>query len=222
MNLPNKLTVSRFGITVLFVAVVLVDWKWSTSIAALLFLIGGLTDIADGYIARKRNLQTDFGKLMDPLADKILVTAGFIVLVGMEMKMTPEELGAYKLPEAFAAPGLPGHPLMPAWMVIIIVARELAITGLRLLAANKQVVLSADNIGKSKTVFQITAIISMLVLISYPEWGDGWKQFFGWQISGVPWGIGFVFFVTWGAVVLTLVSGANYLWSNRAVYLKDM
>ena len=224
MNLPNQLTVSRFAITLLFVVVVLWDTlPYHTSWAALLFLIGGLSDIADGYIARKRNLQTDFGRLMDPLADKILATSGFIVLVGMEIH--PETaLGKYQLPEAFAAPGLPGHPLMPAWMVIIIVARELAITGLRLLAANKQVVLSADNIGKGKTVFQVTAIISMLVLISYPTWseGEGWIVFFGWKIAGIPWSIAFTFIVTWGAVVLTLVSGAHYLWNNRDLYLKDM
>ena len=222
MNLPNQLTVSRFAITLLFVVVVLWDTlPYHTSWAALLFLIGGLSDIADGYIARKRNLQTDFGRLMDPLADKILATSGFIVLVGMEIH--PETaLGNYQLPEAFAAPGLPGHPLMPAWMVIIIVARELAITGLRLLAANKQVVLPAENIGKRKTNFQFVAVVAMLILVSYPGWGEGWVKFFGWQIAGCPWSIWFTFIATWGAVALTAISGVHYLWRNRGLYIKDM
>jgi len=229
VNLPNQLTVSRFVITLLFVVAVLWDrLPYHTSWAALLFLIGGLTDIADGYIARKRNLTTDFGKLMDPLADKVLVASGFIVLVGVEINLnelnmtSPEYFGTYKLPEAFAAPGMPGSPMIPAWMVIIIVARELAITGLRLLAANKQVVLSAENIGKSKTTLQITAIISMLVILSYPGWGDWAITFFGAKIAGVPWSIGFTFLATWGAVVLTLVSGVHYLWRNRELYLGDM
>lgn len=225
MNLPNQLTVSRFAITLLFVVAMLWDrLPYHTTWAALLFLIGGLTDIADGYIARKRNLTTDFGKLMDPLADKVLVTSGFIVLVGMEIPTDTAKtiLGGYKLPEAFAAPGMPGQPMVPAWMVIIIVARELAITGLRLLAANKQVVLSAENIGKSKTTFQVTAVISMLVILSYPEWGDWAVTVFGAKIAGVPWSIGFTFLATWGAVVLTLVSGVHYLWRNRELYLGDM
>ena len=85
MNLPNKLTTSRFFITLIFVIIVLWDTlPYHTSWAALLFFIGGMTDIADGIIARRRNLQSDFGALMDPLADKILVTAGFILLVGMD------------------------------------------------------------------------------------------------------------------------------------------
>ena len=89
MNLPNKLTASRFFITLIFVVVMLWDAvPYNTSWAALLFFIGGMTDIADGIIARRRNLRTDFGALMDPLADKILVCAGFILLVGM--KMNPE------------------------------------------------------------------------------------------------------------------------------------
>ena len=220
MNLPNKLTASRFFITLIFVVVMLWDAvPYNTSWAALLFFIGGMTDIADGIIARRRNLRTDFGALMDPLADKILVCAGFILLVGMEMN--PEtQLGSYHLPEALAAPGT--DLLMPAWMVIIIVARELAITGLRLLAANKQVVLPAENIGKGKTVFQVTAIISMLILISYPGWGESWVEFFGWQIGGWPWSIWFTFLAIWGAVSLTAISGAHYLWRNRDLYMKDL
>jgi len=220
MNLPNKLTASRFFITLIFVVVMLWDAvPYNTSWAALLFFIGGMTDIADGIIARRRNLRTDFGALMDPLADKILVCAGFILLVGT--KMNPEtQLGSYHLPEALAAPGT--NLLMPAWMVIIIVARELAITGLRLLAANKQVVLPAENIGKGKTVFQVTSIISMLILISYPGWGESWVKFFGWQIGGWPWSIWFTFLVIWGAVSLTAISGAHYLWRNRALYMKDL
>ena len=122
--------------------------------------------------------------------------------------------------QALAAPGK--ELLMPAWMVIIIVSRELAITGLRLLAANKQVVLPAENIGKWKTNFQFVAVMSMFILVSYPEWGEGWVQFFGWQIAGVPWSIWVTFIATWGAVWLTLVSGVHYLWTNRDLYLKDM
>ena len=220
MNLPNKLTASRFFITLIFVVVMLWDAvPYNTTWAALLFFIGGMTDIADGIIARRRNLRTDFGALMDPLADKILVCAGFILLVGT--KMNPEtQLGSYHLPEALAAPGT--DLLMPAWMVIIIVARELAITGLRLLAANKQVVLPAENIGKGKTVFQVTAIISMLILISYPGWGESWVEFFGWQIGGWPWSIWFTFLAIWGAVSLTAISGVHYLWRNRDLYMKDL
>ena len=220
MNLPNKLTASRFFITLIFVVVMLWDAvPYNTSWAALLFFIGGMTDIADGIIARRRNLRTDFGALMDPLADKILVCAGFILLVGT--KMNPEtQLGSYHLPEALAAPGT--DLLMPAWMVIIIVARELAITGLRLLAANKQVVLPAENIGKGKTVFQVTSIISMLILISYPGWGESWVKFFGWQIGGWPWSIWFTFLAIWGAVSLTAISGVHYLWRNRDLYMKDL
>ena len=222
MNLPNKLTTSRFFITIIFVVVVLWDTlPYNTSWAALLFFIGGMTDIADGIIARRRGLQTDFGALMDPLADKILVTAGFILLVGMEMN-PKTNLTGYQLPEAIAAPGLPGHSLIPAWMVIVIVARELAITGLRLLAANKQIVLPAENIGKRKTNFQFVAVVAMLILVSYPGWGEGWVKFFGWQIAGCPWSIWFTFIATWGAVALTAISGVHYLWSNRDLYIKDM
>ena len=229
MNLPNKITTSRFVITFMFAIVMLWDTlPYHTSLAALFFLVGGVTDLLDGIIARKYDLKTDFGALMDPLADKVLMCAGFILLVGMEIDLKAMHvdgeafLGNYNLPEAIAAPGLPGNPLVPAWMVIIIVARELAITGLRLLAANKQVVLPAENIGKGKTVFQVTAIISMLILVSYPDWGEMWVGFFGWQIAGWPWSIWFTFLAIWGAVSLTAISGVHYLWRNRDLYMKEL
>ena len=225
MNLPNKLTTSRFVTTIFFVAVMLWDsLPYNTTFALVLFVAGGITDILDGHLARKHGLKTDFGVLMDPLADKILVCSGFILLVGISITEQQQAviLGEYYLPEAVAVPGMPGNPLMPAWMVIVIVSRELAITGLRLLAANKQVVLPAENIGKRKTNFQFAAVISLLVIISYPEWGGIWVKFFGFEIAGWPWSIWFTLIATWGAVGLTLVSGLHYLWQNRDLYLKDM
>ena len=230
MNLPNKLTTSRFVITIFFVAVMLWDsLPYNTTFALVLFVAGGITDILDGHLARKHGLKTDFGVLMDPLADKILVCSGFILLVGISITEQQQAviLGEYYLPEAVAVPGMPRNPLMPAWMVIVIVSRELAITGLRLLAANKQVVLPAENIGKRKTNFQFAAVISLLVIISYPEWGEFWGgeiwlKFFGFEIAGWPWSIWFTLIATWGAVGLTLVSGIYYLWQNRDLYLKDM
>ena len=219
------MTTSRFVTTIFFVAVMLWDsLPYNTTFALVLFVAGGITDILDGHLARKHGLKTDFGVLMDPLADKILVCSGFILLVGISITEQQQAviLGEYYLPEAVAVPGMPGNPLMPAWMVIVIVSRELAITGLRLLAANKQVVLPAENIGKRKTNFQFAAVISLLVIISYPEWGGIWVKFFGFEIAGWPWSIWFTLIATWGAVGLTLVSGIHYLWQNRDLYLKDM
>lgn len=223
MNLPNKITTSRFFITFAFVVVLLFDWQWATTTACLLFLIGGLSDIADGEIARRRNLKTDFGVLMDPLADKIMVCAGFIVLVGMSAQTHPYISSTPSIPHIPRWLEVPGQDfLVPAWMVIIIVARELAITGLRLLAANKNFVLPAEAIGKRKTNLQVVAVISVLVCVSYPHWGEWGPEFFGAKVSGAPWSAWFTLFVTWGAVLLTGISGAHYLWRNRSLYLQDM
>ena len=223
MNLPNKITTSRFFITGAFVVVLLIEWQWATTCACLLFLIGGLSDIADGEIARRRNLKTDFGVLMDPLADKIMVCAGFIVLVGMSAKAHPFIVDMPDIPHVPRWLEVPGQDLlMPAWMVIIIVARELAITGLRLLAVSKNVVLPAESIGKRKTNLQVVSVISVLVCVSYHHWGDWGPKVFTPQIAGAPWSIWFTLFVTWGAVLLTGISGIHYLWRNRDLYLKDM
>ncbi|MEC8973680.1 MAG: CDP-alcohol phosphatidyltransferase family protein, partial [Verrucomicrobiota bacterium] len=109
---------------------------------------------------------------------------------------------------------------MPAWMVILIVARELAITGLRLLAASKNLVLSAERQGKNKTISQITAIIALLVTYSYDDWGIV-GQLFAFEIAGHAWAWWVAEISKWVAVVLTVLSGFLYLWKNREVYLND-
>ncbi len=197
MNLPNKLTVSRLVLTGAFLAVLFSKCPYHETIGLLLFSAASLTDYFDGEIARKRNLITNFGKLMDPLADKILTCSAFIAFV---------ERG-----------------WMPAWMVVIIVARELAITGLRLLAASKNVVLAAERYGKHKTISQIVAIIAMLVAASYAEWGSLGQNVFGLSLFGKgPWVIWFTALCKWVTVALTAYSGAMYLLRNRKIYLEDM
>ncbi|HPC61908.1 MAG TPA: CDP-diacylglycerol--glycerol-3-phosphate 3-phosphatidyltransferase [Verrucomicrobiota bacterium] len=195
MNLPNKLTLSRFLLTVAFLGVMFSQMRGHETLALALFIAGGITDFLDGQIARRWNLITNFGILMDPLADKILVCSAFIAFVGLGW--------------------------MPAWMVVIIVARELAITGLRLLAASRNVVLAAERYGKHKTISQIVAVISILVLAAYPEWG-GFGRLFGMEIVGRPWAWWFTEASKWVAVLLTLLSGGIYLWKNRRLYLDDL
>src|SRR5712671_5102849 len=186
MNLPNKLTVSRFLLTVAFLAVIFSEAPYHESLALLLFSAASLTDYFDGKIARRDKLITNFGILMDPLADKILVCSSFIAFVGLGW--------------------------IPAWMVVISVARELAITGLRLLAASKNVVLAAEGYGKHKTISQIIAIISILVLASYPDWGSVGQAIFGFcLINHDSWTKLFAEAAKWVAVLLTLVSGGLYL-----------
>ena len=197
MNLPNKLTISRFILTVAFLVVMFSRMRFHETIALALFVAGGITDFLDGQIARRHKLITNFGILMDPLADKIMVCSAFIAFVGLKW--------------------------IPAWMVVIIVARELAITGLRLLAASKNVVLAAEGYGKHKTVSQIVAIIAILVVASYPQWGTLGQTIFGARLFGtLPWSFWFTEAAKWLAVVLTFVSGWLYLWKNRALYLQDV
>ena len=138
MNLPNKLTILRVLMIPFFVVFMLWDItgaadKW---IAAAIFIVASLTDMLDGKIARKYNLVTNFGKFMDPLADKLLVSAAMICLV---------EMGR-----------------LPAWMVIVIISREFIISGFRLIASDNGVVIAASYWGKFKTVFQMAMIIVLI------------------------------------------------------------
>src|SRR5207245_2515730 len=108
------------------------------------------------------------------------------------------------------------------WMVVMIVARELAITGLRLIAASKNLVLAAEGFGKHKTISQIVAIVAILTVRAYPQWGSVGEAIFGFPIFGKPWAQLFAHFSIWVAVGLTILSGSIYLWKNREIYLSDM
>ena len=172
MNLPNKLTIFRVILIPFFVVLLLFDItaydKW---IALAIFIVASLTDFLDGYIARKYNLVTNFGKFMDPLADKLLVCSAMICLVELAR--------------------------IPAWVVIVIIAREFIISGFRLVASDNGVVIAASYWGKFKTTFQIVMICLMiadlepLILIT--------------QI------------VMWVALALTVISLVDYLIKNKSV-----
>ena len=198
MNLPNKLTVSRFVLTALFLWALFSTVPFHNTLALVLFNAAGITDFLDGRIARNRKLITNFGILMDPLADKILICSAFIAFV------ESTHLNA-------VAP-----VKVAAWMVIVIVARELTITGLRLLAASKNVVLAAENFGKHKTISQIVALNALLVLDASAEWPARLQNLF------LPWVPVFAEIMLWLTVALTAASGAIYLWRNRGIYLDDV
>jgi CDP-diacylglycerol--glycerol-3-phosphate 3-phosphatidyltransferase len=202
VNLPNKLTVSRFVLTGLFLVAIFSRSPVNDTIALVLFSIAGLTDYFDGKIARQRKLITSFGILMDPLADKILTCSAFIALV---------ERSKYN-PDTGILPAVG----VEAWMAVLIVSRELAITGLRLLAASKGVTLAAERYGKHKTISQIVAIIALLVLDAHIEWWPWLRDLFGLLM---PW---FAEVALWATLVLTFTSGGLYLWKNRQIYLEDM
>lgn len=175
MNLPNKLTMFRVILIPFFVLFMLVDItsadKW---IALAIFIIASLTDLLDGKIARKYDLVTNFGKFMDPLADKLLVCSALICLVELAK--------------------------IPAWMVIIIIAREFIISGFRLIAADNGVVIAASYWGKFKTTFQMIMICLLIADIA--------------AISIVT------DVIVWIALVLTVISLIDYLVKNRNV-MKD-
>ena len=198
MNLPNKLTVSRFGLTVVFLWALFSNFPYNDTLALIFFCLAGVTDFLDGRIARARGLITNFGILMDPLADKIMTCSAFIAFV----EITHLNLDA---PVKVAA-----------WMVVVIVGRELAITGLRLLAASKNIVLAAERWGKHKTISQIITIIALLVVNANDEWPPVLRNFF------TPWTPMFTKIMLWVTVALTAISGGIYLWRNRKLYLEDM
>lgn len=187
MNLPNWLTLGRIGISIVFVITMSFHaFGWSF----ILFLIASLTDFLDGYLARKSNQVTDFGKLMDPLADKILVSAAMVLLA----------VGA----------GLPGHDTLPvsaplpAWFVILVLFREFLVTGVRMLALAKQMVIAADFWGKLKTVVQIVLVCLILLPAGLSE--CGWHDVATWPLW--LWARHLAFGLT---LVATLLSGFLYL-----------
>lgn len=186
MNLPNKLTCGRLLLTVVFVAVMsLPAFPNQVTLGLILFLIASLTDFLDGYLARKLGLVTDFGKLMDPLADKILTGAVFIILTA--------------------------QGVVPAWATILIITREFLVTGLRLVAAAKGAVMAADNLGKWKTTAQIVAAVFFMMEVGNQRGNEAvLKPFAG--LTNSEW-LGHI--LLGAALLLTAVSGFSYLAKNR-------
>ncbi|MEC1179282.1 CDP-diacylglycerol--glycerol-3-phosphate 3-phosphatidyltransferase [Metasolibacillus meyeri] len=189
MNIPNKITVSRICLIPLFMIVVMFDFGWGDMtflgaempvrhfVGALIFILASVTDWVDGYYARKYNLVTNFGKFLDPLADKLLVSAALILLVELQ--------------------------LAPAWIVIIIISREFAVTGLRLILAGEGEVVAANQLGKIKTWAQIVAISALLLHNTI------------FALLGIP----FDKIALYVALFFTVWSGWDYFYLNRRVLL---
>lgn len=175
MNLPNKLTMGRIFAIPVFIIVFMMDYRYA---AAIIFVLAAVTDMLDGHIARKHNLVTNFGKLMDPLADKLLVMAALVCLV---------EVGD-----------------VAGWMVVVILGRELIITGMRQVAAAQGIVIAAGTTGKIKTITQMIAI-PLLILENWP-----------FSVLGIP--VPFDIIFLWIAVVMTIVSGAEYIMKNKQLF----
>ena len=188
MNISNKLTVSRLILAFVFMAFLFIPGLLFKIIAFLVFCFASLTDFFDGWLARKRNEITDLGKLLDPIADKVLVLAAFLSFVEMH--------------------------LIWAWMVVIIIIRELLITGLRILAITKGKVLEAGAAGKHKTISQMLTIFFILIVLIVREIGvvqDFWTP----KVENlVNCGIIILMFIT---IVLTVSSGFSYMWLNRKI-----
>ncbi|SRR5690554_2474335 len=190
MNLPNKITLSRICLIPIFIIILSVPFDWgywymndaaypvTHLVSAIIFIVASATDWLDGYYARKYKLVTNMGKFLDPLADKLLVSAAFILLVELDM--------------------------IAAWIVILIITREFAVTGLRLVAAGEGIVLAAGKMGKLKTASQLIAI-SLLLLHNFP-----------FAYVDIPVDVIFVYI----ALILTVWSGIDYFVKNWHV-LRD-
>jgi CDP-diacylglycerol--glycerol-3-phosphate 3-phosphatidyltransferase len=168
LNVPNALTLLRIVAVPVLVVALLDETPDGDVIAAIVFALAALTDGLDGYIARRRKQITTFGKLMDPLADKLLVIAALISLVSLDR--------------------------LAAWIAMVIIARELAVTGLRSIAADRGVVISASWLGKLKTALQVIAIFALIAVDPAPLWVD---------------------LLLYAAVAVTLISGADYFLGLR-------
>jgi len=168
MNLPNKLCFFRLFLVPMVLLVLYSEINYSVYIATVIFIIAAITDVLDGYIARSRKLITDFGKFIDPLVDKILVISVLVYLVYMQT--------------------------IPDWMVIIIIAREFAVSGFRIISASRGIVVAASKLGKFKTQSQIIAVIFALLELPFYLW------------------------VVLIAVILTVASGADYIWNGRDIF----
>ncbi len=174
MNLPNKLSITRVLCIPAIVILLYMQDGTCQLIAGILFILASLTDLLDGHIARKYHLITDFGKFIDPVADKMLVLTTLIMLIRCG--------------------------LMEAWVVILILCRELAVDGLRMVAVGQGKVIAAGPLGKWKTTFQMITIVTILLL------NQGcFSAWYTCALTGI-------------SVALTLASAVDYFWKNRSVF----
>jgi len=191
MNWANRLTLSRLVLTIMFVAALNSSWQYGRTLALVIFLLAGISDFVDGEIARRYGIVTDFGKLMDPLVDKIMIAAAFISLVPLKA--------------------------VPAWAATTVVARDFLITGLRMMASAKGKVLPAETLGKQKTSWQVVTVIFFLVLLSLHELryanetSTWWYR--AWHEAGP--------ILVWITVALTIYSGLGYMWRHRELISPD-
>jgi CDP-diacylglycerol---glycerol-3-phosphate 3-phosphatidyltransferase len=193
MNLPNKITLSRIVLTFVFMIFLFSGGFTAKVMALVIFIIAAISDYLDGLIAKKFNITSDFGKIMDPVADKILILAAFMAFV--EMK------------------------LIPAWMVVIIILRELTITSIRLRALANGNVLYAGRGGKQKTFSQMFSIFVILIFIVIKEAGVG--SFHFWNDSFEHLYRQLILVLMTITVALTIISGISYLAGNKDYLLND-
>jgi len=191
MNLSNKLTLSRIGLTFVFMVFLFMKGFSFKILALLTFVAASWTDFLDGYLAKKRNEVSDFGKFMDPIADKVLVISAFLAFVEMN--------------------------LVPAWIVVIIVSREFLITGLRLIALAKGEVIAAAMAGKHKTVSQMVSIYLILFFIVFKESGTRIFSFWNQDLEYIYKEV--IFYIMLITAILTLISGISYLLKNKRFFI---
>jgi CDP-diacylglycerol--glycerol-3-phosphate 3-phosphatidyltransferase len=188
MNLPNRLTIARLALCAVLLLILQITWEWRGILALITFFLASMTDWLDGYLARANNQVTDFGKLMDPLADKLLVSVVYISLI--------QEL------------------LVPTWFVICIICREFLITGLRMLAASKGVILAAESVGKHKTVSQVfTAFLALLVL-AFRDFGQRPESVILLEKK-------LLHPLIWITLLITMYSGLMYYIKNRNILFQE-
>ncbi|MFH1258394.1 MAG: CDP-diacylglycerol--glycerol-3-phosphate 3-phosphatidyltransferase [Elusimicrobiota bacterium] len=206
MNKANKLTLLRIILVPVFMTFMFYDNVYTRFFALFIFIFASLTDLYDGKLARRYQTITTFGQFMDPLADKLLVSAAFISFI--------------ELQELF----------VPAWMVVFIISREFIITGLRSIAASKGIIIPADKGGKFKTTSQMIAIHTILVIlivnaVIFKFWQirpealliySGWKGWIGEILIKAPYWLMFI------TTVLTVISGVGYIVKHKKIFLEDI
>jgi CDP-diacylglycerol--glycerol-3-phosphate 3-phosphatidyltransferase len=203
MNLPNQLTCSRFVFALLLLFCLSFSFPYAKTLGLLLFVIASITDGLDGYLARTKYGTSAFGKLMDPLADKVLVTVALVCFVEIRFDL------AY-----------PARSLVPAFLVVPILIREFMVTGLRLLAVEKGEVISAGPMGKWKTVVQMIAIIFTLLSLSLVE--DFISDIQPDTLKSIEYTLHWIIWILMGsATVITVISGLEYFTKHRTLFTSD-